>query len=305
MYGGSVISNQTTSNGGGIYNNGILKMYNGSITYNSGSNGGGVYVADTAQFKMMGGTVTSNFGTVGNGIYVRSSKFSMSGYAVVYDNVIYLLNGKSIVLDAALSTPNVNVIVPENYGVCVPLVKGSLTYPSLTVGDVANFTLQDNVNNYLLYLTEDKTTITLFDQPVSNVETACDTFYWAPADSTFTESTEFMVYYHRDGECDSLVHLDLTIHDSYIDTVYLAICENQLPYLYRDTLLAGFGTYQLNYLSVNQCDSLEILVLSGNPVYADTVNIAICENELPYLYNDTLLASAGQYTLDYQSINLL
>lgn len=304
MYGGSVISNQTTSNGGGIYNNGILKMYNGSITYNSGSNGGGVYVADTAQFKMMGGTVTSNFGTVGNGIYVRSSKFSMSGYAVVYDNVIYLLNGKSIVLDAALNTPNVNVIVPENYGVCVPLVKGSLTYPSLTVGDVANFTLQDNVNNYFLYLTEDKTTITLFDQPVSYVETACDTFYWAPADSTFTESTEFMVYYHRDGECDSLVHLDLTIHDSYIDTVYLAICENQLPYLYRDTLLAGFGTYQLNYLSVNQCDSVEILVLSGNPVYADTVNIAICENELPYLYNDTLLASAGQYTLDYQSIHL-
>ena len=40
-----------------------------------------------------------------------------------------------------------------------------------------------------------------------------------------------------------------------------------------------------------------------NPTYFTTDTLTICDNELPYTHEDSLLSTAGDYRFDYQTIN--
>ncbi|MBR5270191.1 MAG: hypothetical protein IKU21_06785, partial [Anaerotignum sp.] len=58
MYGGNIVGNTSTSDGGGIFvSAGTFYMYGGTITGNTaGNNGGGVYIKTGARFEMYDGT---------------------------------------------------------------------------------------------------------------------------------------------------------------------------------------------------------------------------------------------------------
>lgn len=113
---GGVIKNCKTSGmigsyayahaGGGIYLKGTCNMTSGSITGNSASNGGGIYLASSgATFKLTGGTISGNKANtdgVGNGIYYSTkydatSKLYIGGYGNIEDD-IYLDNTSGDVL---------------------------------------------------------------------------------------------------------------------------------------------------------------------------------------------------------------
>ena len=107
MYKGSIDSNAghvttsnstTTINGGGVSMNnnsgysgdgGIFKMYGGTITNNSATNGGGVYMCNNGGniFKMYGGSITGNTATgQGGGVYSAGGEITMTGGSIDHNN---------------------------------------------------------------------------------------------------------------------------------------------------------------------------------------------------------------------------
>jgi hypothetical protein len=80
--------NPNGGNGGGVeVNGGTFAMYGGTISGNTGSFGGGVFVSTTGTFTMSGGTISGNTGNYGGGVYVNLSgnigKFAKTG-GIIY-----------------------------------------------------------------------------------------------------------------------------------------------------------------------------------------------------------------------------
>ncbi|MDO4218230.1 MAG: T9SS type B sorting domain-containing protein [Bacteroidales bacterium] len=100
--------------------------------------------------------------------------------------------------------------------------------------------------------------------------------------------------YHTAAQCDSIWYLSLTINPTYILYDTLALCDNQLPYQWHDTLLSETttsGSMMRSFLTNNQCDSLWNLQLTINPVYLISDSLTLCSNMLPYQWHDTLLST--------------
>ena len=109
--------------------------------------------------------------------------------------------------------------------------------------------------------------------------------------------------------CDSTVYLELTVNPSYNLTETETICQNELPYTWRDTVFAEgtiSGEYVFNRSTINGCDSIVTLTLTVNPVYNQTENDVICASELPYTWRDTIFAEgtiSGEYVFNRSTVN--
>ena len=91
--------------------------------------------------------------------------------------------------------------------------------------------------------------------------------------------------------CDSIVNLNLTVHQPFDMTVYDTICSNALPYPWRDTTFdvgTESGIYCFQRIStVTGCDSIVNLHLTVHQSFDKTVYDCICSNALPYPWRDT------------------
>jgi gliding motility-associated-like protein len=105
--------------------------------------------------------------------------------------------------------------------------------------------------------------------------------------------------------CDSMITLKLTVNQIYWqDSV--AICDNDLPYIYGDSTFTTAGIYSVFFQSVQGCDSIISLTLTVNPIYNLHDNLTICDNDLPYTYGDTTFAlgsKSGTYLFHFATIN--
>jgi hypothetical protein len=86
---GGTVSGNSASSGGGVYvDDGTFTMTGGTVSNNSASSGGGVYVdSDNATFTMSGGSISGNSASMGGGVYVswyihRGGTFTMTGGTV-------------------------------------------------------------------------------------------------------------------------------------------------------------------------------------------------------------------------------
>ena len=106
MYRGSITgnnghassSNTSTPNGGGVYmnnttnmenNGGIFNMYDGTISNNSATTGGGLFMCNNVGniFNMYGGSITGNTATSkGGGVYSDGGKITMTGGSIDNNN---------------------------------------------------------------------------------------------------------------------------------------------------------------------------------------------------------------------------
>ena len=100
--------------------------------------------------------------------------------------------------------------------------------------------------------------------------------------------------------CDSIVTLNLSVNGIDTNTVNLSVCENELPYTWNGFTFSSSGTQSTTLTSTLGCDSVVTLNLSVNGIETNTVNLSVCENELPYTWNGLIFTSA-----DTQIINLL
>ncbi|MDR1544992.1 MAG: hypothetical protein LBS50_11445 [Prevotellaceae bacterium] len=100
------------------------------------------------------------------------------------------------------------------------------------------------------------------------------------------QSSEDLVYNRTNiVGCDSIVHLNLTVKDSIIEHTSLSICQNQLPYTWRDQILpVGQSSEVIIYNETNiaGCDSIVYLHLTVKDSVIEHINLSICQNQLPY-----------------------
>ena len=96
--------------------------------------------------------------------------------------------------------------------------------------------------------------------------------------------------------CDSIFVLQLTVNSVFRDTLPQAVCDNELPFLWRGGSYSMAGTYYDSLTAVaTGCDSIYVLQLMINSVFRDTLPQAVCENELPFLWHGGSYSTAGTY----------
>ena len=81
-----------------------------------------------------------------------------------------------------------------------------------------------------------------------------------------------LVSTHR---CDSMVHLFLTVYETFYHTEYDTICDNRSQY-FDGGYYHKEGTYVINHYTTDGCDSVMTLHLATLPSYNDTDDIIIC-----------------------------
>ena len=116
-------------------------------------------------------------------------------------------------------------------------------------------------------------------------EAVCEFYTWEHVDGTtssYTESGDY-TYSHRDAHgCTQVDTLHLTIYPSYDLEVYDTVCQNNLPYVWRNiTFDEGTvsGNYEFRRVSVHGCDSIVTLHLTVSPL--PEVRIALLEAVCP------------------------
>lgn len=134
------------------------------------------------------------------------------------------------------------------------------------------------------------------------VITSCDSFVWQ--NNTYTQSGFYSdtLHYQAQLSCDSIIFLDLTIHHSDYEFDTLEICENELPYPWRDTTFEA-GTISADFVfkrqTIHACDSIVSLFLTVHPAFYQEETETICAQELPFPWRDTTFeigTVSGDYT---------
>ena len=101
--------------------------------------------------------------------------------------------------------------------------------------------------------------------------------------------------------CDSIVHLNLTVHPTYHDTIIASICQGE-SYILNGFNQSAAGTYTRNLQTIYGCDSIVTLKLFVNPIYSASYNATICEGNT-YNLNGFNESTAGTYTQNLQTVN--
>ena len=131
MYGGTISGNIVTWSGGGVYSSGIFNMHGGTISQNlayreSDGGGGGVYT--TGRFNIFEGLISHNkTGYNGAGVFVRQGQIRIHGGEISYNQPSTAesrIRGGAIQLDYYSSLHMYDGIIRENSasiagGICI------------------------------------------------------------------------------------------------------------------------------------------------------------------------------------------
>ena len=81
------------------------------------------------------------------------------------------------------------------------------------------------------------------------------------------------------------------------DTMDVRVCQNELPYPVLGYSLSNPGNYRMHYSAEGGCDAIMYVRFRVCPVYEvfDTVDVTVCETELPYQYANETFNVAGTY----------
>jgi hypothetical protein len=131
--------------------------------------------------------------------------------------------------------------------------------------------------------------------------TACGSYTWIDG-ITYTESNNTATHTLTNAAgCDSVVTLNLTINPVYNHMETASICTGE-SYDFGGTAYTETGEYEHTFVSVNGCDSVVTLTLTVNPVYNETVEVTIHEDELPYIFGGESLNESGVFTKTFASV---
>ena len=128
-----------------------------------------------------------------------------------------------------------------------------------------------------------------------------ETYTWR--ERTITESGLYRDTVMNAQGCYDIYEVDVTVHPTYLFTETVTICDDELPYQWRNRTLTAAGTYDANYQTVTFCDSVYRLVLVVNPSYDYVETMTICADETPYSWHGQSLTTSGVYTDSLQTVN--
>ena len=104
--------------------------------------------------------------------------------------------------------------------------------------------------------------------------------------------------------CDSVVTFTLTVRPPQYTTDGATVCESELPYTWEGEIFTKAGTKTKRRQSaITGCDSIVTFTLTVNPTYDITDGATICDNELPYIWEEETFTEAGSKTKTLKTIN--
>ena len=96
--------------------------------------------------------------------------------------------------------------------------------------------------------------------------------------------------------CREIHEVTVTVHPTYIFHDTVTICDNELPYLWRDRSLNEAGIYTESHQTVGYgCDSIYRITLFVNPTAHHDESVNVCDYDLPYLWHGQSLTESGIY----------
>ncbi len=185
-----------------------------------------------------------------------------------------------------------DVVIPEG------TTSGVLTYNRLSIHGCDSI-VRLNLTVWPNYNLQDKLVICAYELP----------YTWR--DTTFKAGTvSKSIIFHRQSihGCDSVVTLNLTVHPSFDLNEELVICENELPYKWRDTTFAkGTTTKNVTFFrrTIHGCDSIVKLHLTVNPIIRQKESLFLCTKDFPYNWRDTTFdkgTTTGSFTFKRHSV---
>jgi hypothetical protein len=126
--------------------------------------------------------------------------------------------------------------------------------------------------------------------------TACDSYYWAAADTTILTSGTYVHMFTSVHSCDSVVTLPVTIHASAAtDETPVVTCDSYY-WASADTTITTSGIYKHKFNTIHGCDSivtLDVTINKSATVTADSVRIC---NKYYWAFADSTIITSGTYT---------
>jgi gliding motility-associated-like protein len=98
---------------------------------------------------------------------------------------------------------------------------------------------------------------------------------------TISQSGQFQVLLSTNAGCDSIANLNLTVLPNLTSTTLVAICENQLPFVWNGLSLTAPGASSVSFSSALGCDSIAILNLIIHPMPEVSFSTLISEGCAP------------------------
>src|SRR5678815_5321921 len=88
--------------------------------------------------------------------------------------------------------------------------------------------------------------------------------------------------------CDTVATLNLSITPLLTTTTNVAVCTNELPYIWHGNSYNAAGTYVDTLPGAGTaCDTVATLNLTITPLITTNTAVAVCANELPYIWYGT------------------
>lgn len=182
--------------------------------------------------------------------------------------------------------------------------------PALPPGNYTVHAQQGTDGNTLLDLCNnplplpDQLNFTVKDLEETVTMTRCQNqlpFVWNGINVTAGGPAAAVAHHTTSYGCDSATTLNLTVLPVYTGSVTVAICSNQLPYIWNGITVTTGGAAVATYTGTraNGCDSIVTLNLNVLPVYTGSVTVNICQDQLPYTWNGITVPAGGTGVATY------
>jgi gliding motility-associated-like protein len=79
--------------------------------------------------------------------------------------------------------------------------------------------------------------------------------------------------------CDSITNLDLIVFLTYNDTLYMELCEDNVPLIAGTILIDTAGFYRDTLVAINSCDSIINIDVTINELFHEILDTTICEGD--------------------------
>lgn len=103
--------------------------------------------------------------------------------------------------------------------------------------------------------------------------------------------------------CNTITTLNLNVIPETATTQTLTICQSDLPYTWNGQVITAGGTGVATHATqdANGCTSTVTLNLTVIPETSTTQNIAICQSDLPYIWNGQTITAGGNNVATHTS----
>ena len=135
----------------------------------------------------------------------------------------------------------------------------------------------------------------------SLAENICEGDAYVVGSSIYTQTGIYKDTLTTINGCDSIITLDLTVHEIYAETIVAEICDGE-NYPVGDSLYSVSGNYVTNLQTIYGCDSIVTLNLTVNPIYAETIIAEICDGE-NYVVGDSTYTASGNFVTNLTTTN--